>query len=498
MSFRGAYDKPRRMRCRLALLISLALSACSSGDDTGPPPIPVLPWGSFRHDLGNSAIGFSLASNRGEVALVTAELGGTTISTPAVDSNDNVYVGTEDGLVSVNRRGDIRWRATACEIDTGSIPIGAVLSSPTVTPGDDVLFGSEPTASGPGGVFAFRQRNNTVECLWSFTPSGARPDFGVRSSPQTQLDPRDRSMLSVYIGTGAGYLQALNGNTGTPRWNFPISAPASGSITSTPAIDGTMVTYVTTPDGVLSAVDGSGRFRWQFPIGAPAPAVLQQSPAVATTIYALGATALFGINPDGTLKFQYSPPAAIPGSPAFLAQPIDVGPSAMTDIIIYLADTAGTLYGVRDGDGDIWQIQRCSLEPQRRCRMDSCLPDEGTCVNERCTLSDQQCTRDSCIGDDAGECLAQPAIVPASDSPISVTGSPVGSSDGFLVIGTTDGQVCVRALDGTVPGDEADPANPWFDGCVELGDGLPVLSSPAIGPDGRIFVTTATGLYVIE
>ena len=35
-------------------------------------------------------------------------------------------------------------------------------------------------------------------------------------------------------------------------------------------------------------------------------------------------------------------------------------------------------------------------------------------------------------------------------------------------------------------------------GCIELGDGLPTLSSPIIGENGTIYVTTANGLYVIK
>ena len=84
---------------------------------------------------------------------------------------------------------------------------------------------------------------------------------------------------------------------------------------------------------------------------------------------------------------------------------------------------------------------------------------------------------------------------------VPVQTSPVVSGDLFIVIGTADGQVCARAQDDTVPNDEA-ANNPWLDGfgCVDLDpeDDSPTLSSPIIGTNGRIYVTTAAGLYVIE
>lgn len=489
------------MRWQAAALFLVVLTACSSDSSSSEPSVPVLPWGSFRHDLGNSGIGLGISANSGSVRLLASDFG-TTGSTPAIDNNGNVFVGTDSGVVSFNDRGHLRWRVTTCDTESASMPIGPVWSSPTVTAGGNVVFGSDATATVAGAVFAMRERNNNeVVCLWAFTPTGALPTFSVRSSPQVQLDPRDFAILSVFVGTGAGYLQAINGNIGTARWGFPTGAPAAGPVTSSPALNITNELYVTTPDGLLSAIDGSGRVLWQYPIGVPPPTLLQQSPAVSgTTIFSLGtAGTLFGVNPDGTLKWQYVPQAAIPGSPAFLVQAINVGPDATTDTIVYLADVNGTLYGVRNQDGSILEVQRCSLDPTRTCRTDSCDPGEGTCEDGRCTLSDDQCTADTCINADEGECLATPALLPVTDGSVTITGSPSVSTDFFVIIGTTDGRVCARGLDGTVPGDDDDPENPWLSGCIALGDGLPVLSSsPAIGSNGKIHVTTASGLYVVE
>ncbi len=488
------------MRWCVAALLCM-LTACSSGGDNADPTVPILPWGSFRHDLGNSAVGSPIEGfNQGRVRLLGGGFG-TTESSPAVGDNGEVFLGTENGVVSFNDKGEERFRVSVCETDTGAVPIGRVRSSPTLTPGGNLVFGSDATVAGPGAVFALRDRQNEVECLWVFMPPGVPADFDVSSSPQVIVDARDFSLTSVYIGT-AGYVQAINGNIGTARWNFPANPPSAQPLTSSPGLNSsTGGLFITTADGLLAAVDGSGRQQWQFPIGAAPASPRLPSPAVSpTTIYAIGGgSALYGINPDGTLKWQYIPEDSIPGSPAFLTQAIDVGSDATSDTIVYLSDVEGTLYGVRDQTGDIYQVQRCSLAPAVRCRTDSCDPGEGTCEDSRCTISDTPCTPDTCISADNGECVVTPAIVPVTTGTVTTLGSPSVSVDALAVVGTADGRVCVRGLDGTVPGDDDDPDNPWADGCVELGDGLPVLSSsPAIGTEGKIYVTTASGLYVIE
>ena len=71
--------------------------------------------------------------------------------------------------------------------------------------------------------------------------------------------------------------------------------------------------------------------------------------------------------------------------------------------------------------------------------------------------------------------------------------SPAISSEAFAVVGSADGRVCARSFQGLVPEDPA-----WEDGCVAIGDDLPTRSSPAIGSDGVIYITTDSGLYEIR
>lgn len=517
------------MRLRLTLALCLLLSACSS-DDSGPPTtVPSLPWGLFRHDSNNTGSGNSITENRGEVTLVASIPGGVGWSTPSVDRDSNVYLGTRNGIISVDRLGATRWQLTTCAPEDGpALPIGPVSSSLNVQAGGTIVFGSDPSDSDRGAIFYVNEQNRDVTCEWTFEPPSGLARSGSRGSAQVQIDPTDLSLLSVFIGANNGFLQAING-IGTPRWTFP-SGGASGPITSTPAVAINSATYVTTPDGLLLGVDSAGRKLqgngWPFPIGIPPAAPLQQSASVDVSVYAIGAgSALYAINPDGSLKWQYSPQADVLGTQAFISQSVDEGSITLFDTIVYIVDRNGTLYGIRDSTGQPMVTQRCSGDIERSCRTDSCEIEGSECRNNRCTIGEcsddpditcmddddcpegtgtcdrMECTPDSCKSDNKGVCeQTYPGVLPLTTEAVPVETSPVVSGDLFAIVGTADGRVCARGLDTTVPGDKDNPNNPWIvgNGCIELGDGLPVLSSPAIGPHSRIYVTTATGLYVIE
>jgi outer membrane protein assembly factor BamB len=546
----------------LPLVLLLLVAACSDDGGGNSNIVPTLAWGGFRQGPANAAVGNAINRNTGTVRLlIPAPAGGMTLSTAAIDNGGHVYLGTGSGVVSVDSNGEIRWQTSICELPDGtSIPIGPVSSSPTVTPGRTIIVGSDPTQDDsdprqqvPGRVFALQEDGRDVRCLWAFTPSNAGPGFAVRSSAQVQIDPLDLGLVSVFVGTGDGVFQALN-RTGTPRWSVPGSPTTNPRpITSMPAVSTAGAFYVTTPDGLLQSIDGSGRLLWQFAIGSPPEASLMQSPAVAITAFAIGASsAVFGINPDGRLKWQYLPQAPVLGSPAFASQSIDEGSESVFDTVVYIVDTVGTVYGIRDEDGELLEIQRCSGDEEEPCRTDSCLPDNGECDSQtnRCTLEpDEQCTRDTCQVDNLGTCLATEAILPITSGPVRIETSPVVSGDLFAVAGTTDGRLCARNLDNSLPDGTDETTEQWLTGCIELGstcsldpgqycqtdscpvgvgpctdgrcaaspgtkcradscsesgkgtclrDERPVRSSPSVGLNDRLYVSTDAGLYVIE
>jgi hypothetical protein len=69
--------------------------------------------------------------------------------------------------------------------------------------------------------------------------------------------------------------------------------------------------------------------------------------------------------------------------------------------------------------------------------------------------------------------------------------------NGELCLGhcnVTTKQTCHKDME--CPPDET--CAPVQNGCIELGDGLQTLSSPSIGKNGVIYVTTQKGLYAIR
>lgn len=596
------------MRSRLALGLAVVLAGCSGGGSkSNAPPSP--PWGNFRQDNANSATAGSINTNTGTVSLLAALPGpvvvdaGVTRSTPTVDLNGNVLVGTTNGIVSFNpdcldqptppaptpdTRCQLLWRFTGCTLSctgvlcpptpVGATPtpvsVGKVSASPSVTAGGTVVFGNDPTDGQPGRVFAVQEPGSGVVCNWMFPAITSQPTptppptgdeaaaFSTTSSAATLINP-DLTLGSVFVGGDDGVLRALNAD-GTVRWSFATDG-ASPRITSSPAIDLSNNVYATSADGVLSSIDLAGRLLWRVPIGNPGEP-LQPSPAVGTTVYAIGAgSALFAVNPNGTQKWQFPtgqpPPVPIVGSPAFVIQNIDVGAQNFTDTIVYAVDAEGTAYGVRDSNGTVFEPQRClPSEPTVDCRTDSCLPDGGTCTNGKCSISAAACTADTCPSCNRcavvpGHCLKDPAVECTPDTcptgagtcengkcsidatctctpdsclpdecvpqegisvapPTSSTTPVVGTSlvvsgDLFVVVGTTDGRVCARGLDGSVPGQTlTTPTAAWSSGCIYLDkedcatqsppSSCATQSSPSIGENGVIYVTTNTGLYAIR
>ena len=522
------------MRSRLALGLAVVLAACSGGGSSGPN-VPPVPWANFRHDNSNSALNGAIQRNDGTPHLLFPTSADTiTLSTPAIDRNGNLLLGTSNGVISLDKdSGDVRWAfdgfstaeapdtpCSVCMLGTpGCVPVGRVTASPSVSPGENIIFGTEGVN---GRLFAIHEQNRDIECDWIF-PAANQPGLGFRSSAAVLINTLDLSLQSVFIGADDGLLRGLNAD-GTVRW----SVATAGPITASPTLDGNLTTYVTTADGVIPAIGFSGAPVPNPPIsiGRPPEAPFQPSPAASVSLYAVGSGgSLFAVTPTAQLKWQYTPPAtsAIRSSPAFAGESFSQQGETTFDTIAYIVDTEGTAFGVRDSNGMLLQLQRCSEDLTQDCRTDSCMAGQGTCEsNNRCSIdTTQTCTRDSCMSNGNGTCTPLP---PCNDPPqangcsntimipsapaTTIPASPVLSGDLFVVVGTEDGRVCARTLDNLVPGQTLDSQTETWrvgQGCITLDPTLDptspeaaTQSSPIIGENGRIYVTTNAGLWVIE
>ena len=493
---------------RLWPSILLILYACSSGGgggDTTSTPLPQ--WSSLRHDIGNSGIGSGAVDINGGVPRLLME-GGVT-STPGVALDGQLYVGTMTGLVAIEEEGGERWRFEMCESSaraTSSLAqercigkaVGPVVASPAVTAGNDVVV-----VAASGCIFDVEDDGPGLRtCRWAgvLSPEGCelsetQPCAG--SSPQVIVDSRDLSLLSVYVGSRDGGVQALNGN-GTLRWRFPLDGSSlGGPFTSTVAI-GLQTIYVATPGGALFSLDAAGRPLFGVPILLDSnTSGLQPSPSTVTTVYLPNAGGqAVAYNPDGTVKWRFTTDSSsvVIGSLGVATQLVQEPDSTASafEPITYVVDETGVLYGLRDTSGDVIELPRCSISNDV-CTIDSCTEGEGPCVDGKCsgTTADVSCTVQSCQTED-GTCVVKNGRLRILPEGVRATTSPTISGDLFAVVGSETGSVCARTLDDQTPSD-------WpADGCIAVGSGLPIQDSPVIDSRGRVFLVSNASLYAIE
>jgi outer membrane protein assembly factor BamB len=165
------------------------------------------------------------------------------------------------------------------------------------------------------------------------------------------------------------------------------------------------------------------------------------------------------------------------------------------------------------GEPDAGMCASDSMPPLCTASKKPCLPAPDTCPDDACNSATNTCTGSDafCLSiqcPSGGVCQTVDSFSVAGTNTVQVATSPALSADPFVVIGTADGRVCASWLDGSMPSNELSSPpttptpNPWNEGggCVDLGPNRnrPTLSSPIIGPNGTIYVTTADGLYKIQ
>jgi outer membrane protein assembly factor BamB len=192
---------------------------------------------------------------------------GPVVSTPAV-VGDTAYVGSNDHyLYAINvATGAARWK-----FKTDS----RVASSPAVAAGR-VYFGSYD-----GYIYALDASNG--ELRWKFHTNGEHRFAGKHlhgATPDAEVmpDPFDFFLSSpavmrgiVYVGSGDGYVYALDAPSGKLRWKFHTGNVVHAS----PAVANDTV-YVGSWDSYFYALDArTGQERWRFKTGED-PAISNQ------------------------------------------------------------------------------------------------------------------------------------------------------------------------------------------------------------------------------
>jgi len=297
------------------------------------------------------------------------------------------------------------------------------------------------------------------------------------------------------------YMILLPSNDGTLRWKFKTQ----GGILSTPATAADGTVYITSVDGRLYAVDKKGTKKWAFATDRK----LCSSPAVGTDGTVFFGTVdqkLYAIHPNGTLKWTFAAGDAVRATPIIGA-----------DGTVYVATHNGTLYALHP-DGTIkWQFSnpgRSDMSSQLAIHSDDTLYVTWGYELYAVNLSDGKLKKlyggwssltSFAIGaDGAIYAVAEEtkyaaktvyAVYP-SDGSIRwkyktndmYSSPPVVGNDGTVYVATdTDGQGILHAI-------KPDGSEKWVFAAkkrfflIYLDIAYIANSTPAIGPDGTVYI----------
>ena len=273
---------------------------------------------------------------------------------------------------------------------------------------------------------------------WTYTVSGT-----INSSPAVDGDG------TIYFGASDHQLYAV-ASDGSLRWSYPTG----GAIRSSPALDGDGTIYVGSLDFKLYAVKPDGTLKWTYTTGNG----IDSSPTLGQdgTIY-VGSYdgTLYAISPTGTLKCNYNAGDAIIGSPAIDADGVIYFGSANGRINAIYPDCTQKFSNPITGNG-VWTGPALS-------------PDGNTLY----------------FGADDNYLYATNTITGGLKwkSPSTFGGvqsSPAVGADGTVYVGTQYGNLwALNPSDGSLKWTTYTASSAW--------------SSPAIGADGTIYFATDLG-----
>ncbi|MBC7329006.1 PQQ-binding-like beta-propeller repeat protein [bacterium] len=372
--------------------------------------------------------------------------------------------------------------------------VKAVIS--IINPGDVwPMFHYEGTRTGRSRY----QGSDSASLKWSYQTGGQ-----VNSSPairRQQIEATDEETGEtytawvdvIYVGSNDGYLYSLDWN-GNLRWRWIADPNNPSQIVSSPAVDdqgniyfgdsngnfyclkdnytpmnpqpptlswqyslgapvqwsspvfGKGVVVVSADNGNVYAFYPNGSLAWQYSTGVAVPpdAEILPSPAVApdgTILIGAGDGNLHAINPDGTLKWIFAtqgaaqtPPLPITTTPAIF-WPSVLNPSQAPDpatYFIYVASRDGNIYELNPDGSQNWAYPI------------------GSPINSS----------------------------PAVWYPSSTPQNPPSPDDRIIIVGADNGNLYAIKSDGTLL---------WQ---ATVSAGTPIISSPAIGANGLIYVGT--------
>lgn|SRR5215469_2438430 len=263
-------------------------------------------------------------------------------------------------------------------------------------------------------------------------------------------------------------------DTGVLHWTSSVADFGSGPVLGSNTI------YMGSHGNNLYALNLDGSLKWEFPIGNVGNAAAPGVAAIGTdgTIYLPSADSnLYAINGNGTLKWKFVLPPSYGATPSV--------PAIAGDSTIYIGDFCGNFYAIAPGGVLDWKFTQFANA--------NCVNGEGTPVTPPALGSDGTIY--------AGNSNALFALTPGgtmkwlvnlsnnNGGDFGVVTGPVVAGDGTIYVNTGNHLYAIRP-DGTQKWQIYIPNN--------------FNSSPALGPDGTIYVGAADagagypgGLYAV-
>ena len=368
----------------LALAATGATAPTATGATEASARVPTArgaPWPSMRHDrfnTGRSPIRANYHPGDRPWAFTT---GKGVFSTPIVDRDESVYVGSADTHFYAIRNGHLRWRFKTGEIIDSAGVLGR---------GGTVTFGS-------GDERVYRLRSRTGRKVWTYR--------ATRKPAQGQLVNWWEGNVTMgpggvlYAGNTGGAEYALNPNghlrwlhpTGNSVWsNAAIGRDGSvyfgsldlniygltsrgrlkwkrstlGFVTSSPAIGPKGSVYVGSFDGELHALDPeTGEDRWTYATDDHVYA----SPALGeSSVYVASADgSVYALDLRGNLRWRYDTGDTVRSSPVLGKAPDGDGR------ILYVGSANGELYALDARTGRRrWSFDTTPRDPVLQDRND--------------------------------------------------------------------------------------------------------------------------------
>ncbi len=366
--------------CALSAPAALGATAASARSDRYAYDVPVQagsPWPSMRRDRRNTASSPIRARFRRGERPWSFETGKGIFSTPVIDAEGTIYVGSADTyLYAVARDGRLRWRFKTGEIIDSAATLGRY----------DPRLGSSPLTVGSGDERLYRLRTDPAplsrrrRIVWTYRPSRGPATGQLVNWWEGNAVTGFGGV--IYAGNTGGGAYAINPD-GTQRWVFQAgnsvwTAPAMtrdgrtfwasldfnvysldpqgrrlwsfstpGFNTSSPALsrDGSTL-YVGSFDSKLYALDArTGRERWSFNTSDhvyASPALSEDERGDVKAIYVASTDgSVYALSPSGRLQWRYDTGDPIRSSPVLGRAPAGEGGR-----ILYVGSSNGSLYAL--------------------------------------------------------------------------------------------------------------------------------------------------------